>query len=74
MYGKDCLLYKGGVLIVVKNNLVFIFCFDLDLDCEIIWCEVFLEREVIIFGFYYCLEFIGMDLLDVLEVFLIKVL
>ncbi|EDO35065.1 predicted protein [Nematostella vectensis] len=73
VYRKDRPSHKGGVLIAVNNNLVSIPRPDLDSDCEIIWCEVLLEKESILLGYYYRQESKGMDSLDALEVSLSKV-
>ncbi|XP_048579337.1 uncharacterized protein LOC116615558 [Nematostella vectensis] len=67
------ILRKGGVLIAVKNNLVSIPRPDLDSDCEIVWCEVLLDKETILLGSYYRQESLGMISLDALDNSLSKV-
>ncbi|EDO31829.1 predicted protein [Nematostella vectensis] len=73
VYRKDRPSHKGGVLIAVKNNLVSIPPPDLDSDCEILWCEVLLDKETILLGSYYRQESLGMISLDALDNSLSKV-
>ncbi|EDO45744.1 predicted protein [Nematostella vectensis] len=73
VYRKDRPSHKGGVLIAVKNNLVSIPRPGLDSDCEIVWCEVLLDKETNLLCSYYRQQSLGMISLDALDNFLSKV-